>query len=171
MNMKVRLVVISIFVILFITYVKILIPREFNRTYHGVKYRLGDTNEEILDNVTIEFKGSMYKTLTLKNTFKGTISINDFKIPSEQSKEDYVVLDFGHKDWAMIQEFFPMNYFGDISLSKDRNRLSIIVMENRGWNGGDGLMISAPAINRKEALSISNELGNHYFNDLFTEFK
>lgn len=89
------------------------------------------------------------------------------------------MFDFGYKDWIVIQEFYydeSTNYiertlFGDLFMSKDRNKLTINVIEDDSWSGRNGLMISAPAKNRKEALAISNEVMRTFFNGWFSKFE
>jgi hypothetical protein len=66
----------------------------------------------------------------------------------------------------------PQMYpYGIIFINKDFSKVSIMKYQDdkdgadtstRGWGAEDGLMISAPANNRKQALEISNELMGKY---------
>ncbi|MEL7597140.1 MAG: hypothetical protein AAGU01_02945, partial [Clostridiaceae bacterium] len=60
---------------------------------------------------------------------------------------------------------FSQVTYGPIYINNDFSQLTINIMEpqnlyipNKKWIGDNGLMISAPASNRKEALQISNSL-------------
>jgi membrane protein YdbS with pleckstrin-like domain len=149
----------SIVMLVVVTYTILLIPREFNRSYEGVKFRLGDETEEILEKVRIEFKGTICRNFTLEETFKGSIRINDFAIPSEKNFQGFVTIDLSHGDWLRESiSYLGSRIYGNLYMSRDHNQLSIIIMEDNGWNSEDGLMITAPASNRKEALYVSNNV-------------
>lgn len=54
-------------------------------------------------------------------------------------------------------------------INDDFSKLTVMVLKpdeadssRKGWSGRDGLMISAPAKNRSEALEVSNEFMKEY---------
>lgn len=67
--------------------------------------------------------------------------------------------------------------FGDIHFSPDYDNLAILIYEktgetSSGWSSEDGLVISAPAKNRYEALKVTNGIMRKWYDrDDFKEFE
>lgn len=164
------------------TYIKILssliilililfsLPRKYNLNYSGIKYRLGDTSFE--KKIKIKIQGSYTRNFFGKNKFKGKIFIDDIEIPKE-IEEITIKLDNNNSGYLgyyyyndTVQSFKNIKY-GTIYFSSKLDQLTILIQEpedlnakEKQWNSGTGLMISAPAKNRTEALEISNDLFN-----------
>ncbi|MEH6938379.1 hypothetical protein V7056_11020, partial [Bacillus sp. JJ664] len=59
--------------------------------------------------------------------------------------------------------------YGTLYIGNDFSQFTILIFEkeskgSNGWSAGDGIMISAPAKSREEALSISNHLMKDFLN-------
>ncbi len=48
-----------LFVVLVLAYVYIAFPRTYNKTFQGIKYRLGETNNQFTEKVTISINGKL----------------------------------------------------------------------------------------------------------------
>lgn len=134
-------------------------PRKFNKEYRGVVYRLGDNAYS--ENIKISFDGYLSKRLFKGDKFQGVIIIGDKKLIK-------VNMQFDSSDRAHIEyydESLSMyNDYGDIVSSNIKGRFTICVLEadknNSGstWSIENGLMVSAPANSRSEALDISKSI-------------
>lgn len=142
-------------------------PRKFNKVYSGVIYRLGDMTYS--ENIKISFDGYFSKQLLKGDKFEGKISIGAKKlnnasmqfINSSDSpyKENYATIDdYDENSGSYIS-------FGNIVSKNIKNGFTICVYENdkdnkgsKTWSVTDGLMISAPANSRSEALEISKNI-------------
>ncbi|WP_456278644.1 hypothetical protein [Bacillus sp. AK128] len=147
------------------------IPKEINHVFDGFVYGVGGENIQINEKVIITIKGSLYKKIFNQDRFKGTIDIKG-EVPTniiiEHKKVEVVFL--GNSGNLFFRDYSqPNNHksYGNLYINRDFSELSIMVYElaeserrnpSYKWEPEDGLVISAPAKNRKEALSISNEL-------------
>lgn len=59
--------------IIILVYIIFMIPREFNKEYNGVKYRLGKSEEGIIEKVIIKFEGKTFRNWKLEEKFRGII--------------------------------------------------------------------------------------------------
>ncbi|MCT4598137.1 MAG: hypothetical protein N4A50_09710 [Vallitalea sp.] len=166
-------------ILIVVIYIIMLIPRDFNKTYEGVKYRLGDKGNITLEKVTIEFKGEVFRDLILKEKFRGKLKINDFIIPQKECLKESFVIDFEYHNRIKIEDLnldryanrMKRTFYGDLYMNRSRKKLSIVVLEDGKWSSEDGLIISAPSTTREEALEITNELMRHMLDEDFTEFE
>ncbi|MFC4099048.1 hypothetical protein [Paenibacillus xanthanilyticus] len=147
-------------------------PKPIQTTFHGVKYRLGTEHVERADPVTIRVDGRLMTSLSGKKRFAGTIRIDGIRLPVP---EDQQMLDIRFKDngvGIMRVEYLenkgkrgegPRAFaFGSIDINEDFSAFSIAVAEQDGstasWNYEDGIMISAPASSRSEAVQLTKRL-------------
>lgn len=141
-------------------------PKDVYIHTEGVKYRLGDLDTGTLTNV--EVKGKLIHSITGKRTFKGTIWIEGEPMPvPEHSRK--LTLKFSSDNSSTLAYVYSDNgqvaihHVGSIYINGDFSEFTLTLTEkdedgSYSWNGGDGLMLSAPASNREEALKLSNEL-------------
>ncbi|MFD2444037.1 hypothetical protein ACFSO7_08565 [Bacillus sp. CGMCC 1.16607] len=140
------------------------IPKEINQEFDGIVYGVGDRSNQINKKVTITIKGNLYKKIFNQDRFKGTIDING-EVPKN------IIIDKKQVEVVFIENsgslFIWDSPYGILYINKDFSELSIIVYElvesgrdnaSYRWEPEDGILISGPAINRIEALNISNEL-------------
>lgn len=138
-----------------------------HHTVEGVKYRLGIENKDFEESVTVNINGKMKWNFKGERIFTGKIEVEgeEIPIPEEQKKlkmrfrknadPDYIL--YVHVENGKVNHYI----YGSMYTNADMSEFTIEVFEEsdlggRGWNGGDGLMISAPASDRAEALEISN---------------
>lgn len=163
-------------------------PRAIDRTLHGIEYRLGDDNENNIEHITIVLKGKIHKQIfrdrVLKGKtrkqfspqplFKGTIQVNDHLLPPTESVDEVLEIRLGELwNGGFIQYntagVGTHTVYGVLVTDKHVSRLTIVQYEQRspsfGWRSEDGMMISAPATNRSEALQISNDFMRHFLQE------
>lgn len=129
----------------------------FHHTISGVTYRLGDESSYAL--TQIEFVGRRSKSFFRKGKFEGSIIFDEYELDVSIHLDDdnsaylqgWITDD--DDDYATIGELFADNNF---------EALTLCIYEkgegnSRSWNSATGLMFSGPAVNREEALEISNK--------------
>ncbi|MCY6355224.1 hypothetical protein [Clostridium sp. ZS2-4] len=170
-RVRARTILVILFVVLVLAYVYIAFPRTYNKTFQGIKYRLGETNNQFTEKVTISINGKLSNDFIFGKKFVGKIKINDLEFPKENELKE-IKLKFDKYNRSNIQYYFVNKAqtfsqvtYGPIYINDDFSQLTINIMEpqnlyipNKKWIGDNGLMIAAPASNRKEALQISNSL-------------
>lgn len=150
------------------------LPRQIQMEAPGIKYRLGVENQGTVKPVYVHIKGALYRGWLGNRTFRGTLGIEGEELPvSEVNRELEIQLDknnFGWLHYYNVQdEFLGLYLYGTVTFAKDYSKVTFNIHEKDSdyssqWNGEDGLMLSAPASNREEALQISNELMGRYNN-------
>lgn len=152
-----RIISFAVIAMLFIASVFYSFPRVLDKEYNGIMYRLGDSNYSEI--VKIKIDGYYSKGLLSQDMFKGSIIIGD----KELSRIDMTFDKFG---MGLLFSYYEGEYrsYGSLHLSKNKNELTICVFEEglekggKSWSANDGLMISAPASNREEAVEITKVL-------------
>ena len=144
-------------------------PKQINKTMHGFSYQLG--NEESGENIDIKINGELRKTFTGKKIFKGIIDIEGIDYPMTPQERE-VEMNFVENQDFMVYKYIDkedsdykpeMFNLGAIHINNTFSQLTIRKIDKDGsWNGNNGLMITAPATDRNEALKISNELLEDY---------
>lgn len=173
--MKRRLIIItSVFVlaaIVFFTWYTY--PKQINQTYEGILYQLGPENKDMEEQLTIEVNGEYRKGILRNDSFVGRIQVDGEMLPPDGAMETFLEIEFWERDplsrGGFIQYinmtddgYSEIVTYGILFMSNDFSEITIAKHSQEGsgssWNGEDGLMISAPAKNREEALSIANRL-------------
>lgn len=142
-------------------------PRTVDLQEQGIKYRLGAAAPSYEQPIQVHVKGKLYRRITGNRTFIGTIELEgeEMPVPPNQRK---VELRF-NKDNAVLL-VYPyvhnakpyIHAVGRIYFDKTFSKFTLTVLDKEhGWSGDNGLMITAPAANRTEALAISNALMEH----------
>jgi len=168
----------GIIIVLLILYVFPL-KSSVNTTVKGVQCRINDNN--YIENVTINIKGDYKRYLFKNDTFNGTITLdnNEFTLG-----DSYVTLEFNkNKSYLIYKNVvegkatqYPL---GTIYCSPNFKKLLICINEKTNsdsvdtntksyhWNAANGLFVSAPSLNRKQAIDIANELVESNVADTF----
>lgn len=137
-----------------------LYPKKFNNSYNALIYRLGDKTYG--ENVQINIEGWVFNKFFKSPSFKGTIFIGDKKLSSislkfdKNNKADIFYFDEASEEYRS---------YGFMVTKNIRKQFSVCISEAKSsddsakhWSSKDGLILSAPASNRYEALEISKNL-------------
>jgi hypothetical protein len=133
-------------------------------TLNGVQRRIG--NDEYTEEVTITVTGTYNRYLFRNDTFFGTISTNLYGDIWSLSNGK---LSFSDNTARMISmnsdnnDYFKSNYFGELLCAENFSEILILVCEtikgdSKGWNGKDGLYITAPANDKAQSIRIAQRL-------------
>lgn len=149
-----------VILLLAVIYIYQIFPRKFNKTYKGIKYRLGSS--DYVEEVTVVVEGSYAKKFLLKDKFSGTMTINN----NGELTNLYLNFDkYGMEGiLASNDKTFQFESYGIIHTEPYFEKFTIRILEDeeepgsKAWNSGDGLMLSAPADTREEALEISKNI-------------
>lgn len=142
-------------------------PKPINRTFEGIAYQLGEENKGVIEPVVIHVNGQFKRNFDTNKTITGRMDIEEEgEIPIPYDKRELTIrLSDQSGIISYFDHGFKSHFYGSIYINSDLTELTIAKYTphpenpNRsGWNGRDGLMISAPASSREEALHISNEL-------------
>lgn len=148
-------------------------PRDVALNSDGFKYRLGKENMEFGESLQVNVNGKIYRRFGGNIKFMGEIKLEGENTPAEKNRwqVDLLIHETNGKELFVRRDgkMFP-EMIGRIYINRDFSEMTITVMEEHeggnggGWSGGDGLMISAPATNREEALTLSNSLMADFLN-------
>lgn len=138
------------------------LPRDMELHYAGIEYRLGDV--ESASSVSVDIEGKIQKRFFNNNRFRGDILLGEHHL----FDMDVVLNPDGALLMVRNTETGKLERVGVLYSTGDISQLTIAVLEpavlfgqvseERFWNRDSGLMISAPADSRQEAVNISNEL-------------
>lgn len=145
--------------LILVTYsVWVTFPEQFNQTLQGINYQLG--NEEELYEVSIQIDGELRRGLFGGKTFEGVIDIEDEELPIPKGERN-VTIKFDSDGRGDIVYYGISNghpythHYGSIFANYNFTEITIL---KGSWNANEGFMITAPAKDYFEALTISNEL-------------
>jgi len=135
-------------------------PRKISGEYNAIMYRLGDSNYS--ENIKVSINGYLSKGLLKGDNFEGNVTIGDNKLSKINMRFDNFRRGLLS---CYVESIGDYTSYGDMYSDKMMKEFTICVLEEdkqrkggKTWSGTDGLMISAPASNRAEALEISNKL-------------
>lgn len=162
------LICLGIVMIMFVVYS--YYPKEVLINTQGIKYRLG--NVEYEQSIHVLIKGKMYKSFSGNRTFRGVIELEGEEVPVPQSQRQLELHFYKEYQAVLIYPYFENgkiyhHLVGTLYLDRDFTKATIALLEKKdnqqgSWDGTNGLMVTAPASNRREAIEISNELMNEY---------
>lgn len=129
-------------------------PTRVRGSFEALEWRLGDPDVQMRRTVTID--GAYLNYLFKADGFSGTFEIEGY--PETALEKTYWYTDDETK--------FQMTYFdpqdgmlrtvGILMIDPHGSQFSVLIMEDdgdgRGWDGGDGLVVSWPAEDRAQAL-------------------
>lgn len=167
MKIKILLVFIITLGIFSIWY---LTPKKCNVTLDGVYYQLG--NEELSQSVKVHLDGKLHNRINGKKTFKGTVEIEGQGVPAIPKDKTEVVFDYhGDNRSPLFSAFRVIDDAGRVvpdiynyGLIYTNNRFTQFTIalfidgDSSKWSPINGLMITAPAHDRLEALNTSQKL-------------
>ncbi len=168
--MKEKIINSLVVIIIIVVMAALLIPwpKEFIKDFSSIKYQLGPDNQMYSETIHVYFNGTYKKSYfgLIEDRFIGSIVIDDVDIYQDEefnlsfSNEKGTVIShtyFVKAERAMRTQSYGKLYVGD--------KFETITIElytgeagNEGFNSFDGYMISAPAENRAEALTITKML-------------
>jgi hypothetical protein len=145
----------SIFIIILIGgYFYYTFPQRINLTYNGIKYKIG--NQQQQEQVKISITGFYYNKFFTKDCFEGSINIDNEGYPRLKLLVGEELQMISYRDHEGDGK---VHTYGEIFIGRNFKDLTICVQDGQnGWNRKNGLMVSAPAKNRVEAVKISNRL-------------
>lgn len=144
-------------------------PKPLNHTFEGISYQLG-TNQNVKPEI-IHIEGTLQRNWNGARTFSGIIEIEDeeLPIPNHEITIKFETEGRGSMRYSGFSEGKLYSHsYGSLYIEKDFSSFTIAKyihekdFRRSSWSGKDGLMISAPASNRAEALTLSNELMENY---------
>ncbi|SEO53063.1 hypothetical protein [Paenibacillus sp. OV219] len=180
--MKRWIVAIGILIIIigagWITYVKY--PRTVDVQLSGVKYQLGSEGAKFgTEPTAVVIQGKLYTSLRGDRVFKGTIDIagEQIPVPADQRKLEIHFADDGWGSMAypyvilngrgaavdteiyQSHQLFANADFSQVTfLLSTPDNYSTGAKGHTVWSDVNGMMLSAPASSREEALALSNML-------------
>ena len=120
--------------------------KQYDNELSCIKYQLGNDSYE--EKIKIRVVGVFKTSLLGKCKFSGKIFIEDFELNcSKFDENNMAMLTYNDNGYTKT--------FGQIFINEGLSELTILY---NGWSDKDGLMVSSPAKDRKEALEISNQL-------------
>ncbi|MFC4808622.1 hypothetical protein [Paenibacillus sp. GCM10023250] len=147
------------------------LPREVDVSLEGVKYRLGTENAQEIEPVTVQIEGTLRRTLNGQRLFRGMLELNGepLPVPKEQltnrtfnaRKGEGFLLVYQWFEEGTIGKSFSL---GTLYADDHFRQITLTLFEQQAdgksanWSGEDGLMITAPAKDRTEALRVANTL-------------
>lgn len=150
------------FLAVLVTMTVISFPRNIDRTFESVKFRLGIENADYAEMTSIRFSGK-YSDGLFGHSFSGDIYENG----SLLNANGMVTIDFNFSNQGLIylsDSSFNLKSYGIIYIDNGFKKMSISLVESvegsgeKAWSSEDGSMVAGSAMNREEALLISNEL-------------
>lgn len=147
-----------------------MLPKRINYELDGIKYQLGAGNETLAEPVKVRIDGYLNKSLTGALSFKGEIDLEGYPPPvPEENRRLSISFDKRHSGLVVYHTVKDGNLIGYslgiLHINDDMSQVSVSLYKEdpkdpsrKSWSGDDGLMISAPAQSREEALDLSNEL-------------
>ncbi|CAM3643937.1 MULTISPECIES: hypothetical protein [Saccharibacillus] len=143
-------------------------PRPVDLDVQGVKYRLGADAADEAKLVRVKIQGDVWRSWRGTPRFEGTIEVEG-EVPEVPAARKKVEVGLGGSavDRLIVYDYFDNEglhtvTYGSLYASSDMRQVSIQVFEEggggQGWNSGSGLMVTAPAEKRQQALEIANLL-------------
>lgn len=138
------------------------LPRDIQAQYTGVEYRLGDRESAM--SINVQINGSIQKRFFEHNRFRGDIKMGEYSLDDMDVvlNPDGALLMVRNKETGKLERFGVLYTNADLSLWTMAVLEPVMLFgqasEEKFWDVETGLMISAPASNRHEALTLSNDL-------------
>jgi hypothetical protein len=165
---KVKYIALILVIILIIVYIYLRYPTSINRTYTGLKYRLGVENMNEVEEVTITINGKITKDFWLNKRFEGKFFVDNVEElflnkehANKLEENSQVKFDLNRSNFLEYIFFdpFDVEFIGTIYIDEKFNSFTIKAYEpKKNWSSKDGLMITAPVTSRVEAIEMTNKL-------------
>jgi hypothetical protein len=173
------LLILGVFLTALTAGIWLCLPREVDVRLEGVKYRLGTENASEIESATIHIEGTVRRTLKGHRLFRGTVELGDepMPVPKEQMTNRTYIARKG-EGFLLVYQWFEDGIgksfsLGELYADDDFRHITLTLFEQREdsqsayWSGGDGLMLTAPAKDRTEAIHLANKLMSYTLRELF----
>jgi len=147
-------------------------PQTVDFEARGMKFRLGAEAAVEERPLKVSIQGKIYRNFKGERTFKGTVELEgeDIPVPEDQRTVElkrYRSFNAYALTYPFIENGKPRIYSqGTLFVNDDFSKIAIALIEHEAdqghWGADDGLMIAAPALNREEAVVLSNEVMREY---------
>ncbi|PWW02565.1 hypothetical protein DFQ01_109190 [Paenibacillus cellulosilyticus] len=167
------LVIIGVFLTALTAGIWLYTPRDVDVRLEGVKYRLGTNNTSEIESATIHIEGTIRRALNGHRLFRGTVEMEgeSMPVPKEQMTNHTFSARKG-EGFLLVYQWVEKGTIGSFSLGQlyaddDFSHITLTLMEHGEdgrsgyWGGNDGLMLTAPAKDRTEAIHLANKLMAH----------
>jgi len=174
-------VIVTIICLAWVMYVKLPLSISVDIELPGVKYQLG--SEAVTEPATVVIQGKLYTSLNGERVFNGVVQFIGEQIPVPQDQRK-VEIRFSKDGWgSIVYPYFIYDESGavkdsniyqshSIFTNKDFSQVTLLLTTpdqqsdpetpQSIWNSENGMMISAPASSREEALALSNKLMHEF---------
>lgn len=167
--MKKVLFAVAVVVIVAVVWIAIYThPKHVTKTFTGVEYHAGVASAAVKP-VRVTVTGTLQRFIGGILTFEGIIKLEG-NTQTNPDNNRLLTVHFdgpggmGLIDYGYYTNGTPVTHpYGNIFISHNFAEL-VILESNGGWTSTDGLTIAAPASNRSQALSISNNLMKGWLN-------
>lgn len=144
-------------------------PKSVSVALNGVEYQVGNQSGHVVP-VIIDVNGKVTHSLLGGKTFQGTIQLSGSTVHNPDNFKALTILFSNNHDYGpMIYGYWekngtPINRgYGELFTNNDFSQITIAVWTKVGArSAGKDLMLTAPAQDRPQALSISNVLMKEY---------
>lgn len=142
--------------VLLVMYIMTWSPKEYNKSFNGLYYRLSGSS--VKKGYTVTLKGKWKDPLFAHDRFKGKIILdgkeyNTFELKFDSLNGTYI---------SGITNSGKSYTLGKIYFNESYDNFTITLYEKVGinsysWDSEDGLMFTSGVNNRSEAIKIANE--------------
>lgn len=145
-----------------------MLPRNVSRQLTGVEYQLGTSRNKVVP-VKITLHGKLERTLNGHLIYHGSFIVTGGTIPNSDNQraadihfdsngQGIIVYGYWTKTGTPVNHVYGAMFMTDAFKTVTIEAFTPAGSNNKGWNEGDGFMITAPARTRSQALRISNRL-------------
>lgn len=139
-------------------------PVKMDQTINGITYRCGELDSS--EKMTLVLDGHYYRHIFKSDEYIGKIYIKEMELKDGINKQNIANISFSMKIGGGLyyQDFgnesgSGYTFFGHVLLNPNGPEVVITVQdESGGWNSEDGIVFAAPASDRLQAISLTNEL-------------
>ena len=128
-------------------------PRRMNVMHQGVLWCCDVPEMEQL--TTVSIKGTYWDYLLLEDKFNGSVQVE--ALPETHKQISIVPLGEGQFGIWYADDEMLMKSFGGMFLQSDGS-VMLLIHEDGHWDADTGLMLTAPASTREEAVALANKL-------------
>lgn len=157
MKKNISIIAVFIFIILVSVYT---FPQKISHSLEGINFRLGE--ESLREKIVIKIEGKLKR-----RPFTGKIFVGDLNIGDRSFHN--IKLKFDENNSEFLDYFDEKNQgytsFGRIYINDDMSQVAVSILEldcnhvgGSEWNSDGGLMVSAPAANRVDAVAVANNV-------------
>ncbi|MBQ8555241.1 MAG: zf-HC2 domain-containing protein [Clostridia bacterium] len=132
-------------------------PKSISVVHQGLEWRCGDAGHVLERTVTLE--GTYYDSLLMQDRFRGRVQVEGYPQTDNSSAECVFVADQQGYLYYSDGEG-RLEAFASVLLEPDGSRILLCICEDGHWDSGNGLMLTAPAVTRQEAVCTANAMAD-----------